>query len=490
MRTFLIILFTFLLPLSYSLAEKARPNIIYIMTDDQRWDTFGCYGRPEFQTTHIDKLAKEGVIFDNVYFAVSICAPSRATVMTGRYFASHQSGFSYPFNRRLTKEDFDNTYPAIFKNAGYRTGFIGKFGMFTERGGVKSENYFDYYAVRGRFIPKDDKELAHIYRKERDPKERTLKKGDAMIHFLDSQPKDKPFCLSVSFDAVKNNRDEDMYGPHTAIFENKTMSVPQNWVEGMNKKMPEVVQKYARGYRLHKTETSTPALYQKVARRFATQGYTVDQQVARLMKKLKEMNVLDNTIIIYTSDNGRFHGSHGLFSKALLYDDVMKAPFIVYDGRVAKRKRGYRESALVSFVDIAPTIIAMAGLEIPESMQGRDFSNILNKTQDRNTWRDYVFMENLFIEEIFKARIKGVEDLDEVNTQIIEGNRSYRSRGVRNTKYKYFVYYEQHPAIEELYDLSKDPQEMNNVAHDPSYKKVLVQLREKTEDLYQKHKQE
>ena len=489
MKTLFVTAFTFLLSLGHSLAEERKPNIVYVMTDDQRWDTFGCYGRPDFQTTNIDKLAKEGVIFDNVYYTVGICAPSRATVMTGRYFASHRSGFTYPFDRRLTKDDFDNTYPAVFKKAGYRTGFIGKFGIYTEAREVRPENYFDYYAVHGKFIPKDDAVLKHIYRAERDPKERTLKKGDAMIHFLDSQPKDKPFCLSVSFDAVKNDKDADMYGPHTAIFENKTMSVPENWVEGINEEMPEVVQKYARGYRIHKHQTSTPELYQKVARRFATQGYTVDQQVARLMKKLKEMKVLDNTIVIYTSDNGRFHGSHGLFSKALLYDDAIKAPFIVYDGRVSKRKRGYRESALISFADIAPTLISMADLEIPEKMQGKDFSNILNKTQDLSTWRDYVFMENLFIEEMFTARIKGVENIDEVNTQMVEGNRSYRSRGVRNTKYKYFVYYEQNPVIEELYDISKDPHEMNNVAHDPSYQKILVQLREKTEELYQKHKQ-
>ncbi len=487
MRTFFVIVFTFLLSLSNSKAEERKPNIVYIMTDDQRWDTFGCYGRPEFQTTNIDKLAKEGVIFDNVYYAVGICAPSRATVMTGRYFASHRSGFTYPFDRYINKEDFDNTYPAILKNAGYRTGFIGKFGIYTDVREVKTENYFDYYAVGRNFIPKDDTVLTHIFRAERDPKERTLKKGDAMIHFLDKQPKDKPFCLSVSFDAVKNDKDADMYGPHTAIFENETMSVPKNWVEGFNEEMPEVVQKYARGYRLHK-RTFTPALYQKVARRFATQGYTVDQQVARLMKKLKEMKVLDNTIIIYTSDNGRFHGSHGLFDKALLYDDAMKAPFIIYDGRLPKRKRGYRESALISFTDIAPTIISMAKLDIPKSMQGRDITNILNKTQDLSTWRDYVFMENLFIEEMFTARIKKLKNLEEVNAEMIKANRSYRSRGVRNTKYKYFVYYEQNPMIEELYDISKDPDEMHNIANDPSYQKVLLELRAKTEELYQKHK--
>ena len=418
--------------------DRKQPNIVFLMTDDQRWDTLGCYGRPEFKTTNIDKLAEQGVIFDNAYQAVAICAPSRATMMTGRYFASHKSGFTYPFDVPLTAEDFNDTYPARLKQAGYRTGFVGKFGIYTKD--VNSQDYFDFYAVGGRMIPKDDDILKHIFRSERDPKERTIKKGDALIHFLETQPKDQPFCILVSFDAVKNDKDKDMYGPHTEIFKDTVFSVPENWVEGENESLPDVVKNNARGYWLHKKKTSTPELYQTLARRFATQGYTVDKQVGRLMKKLEEMGELDNTIVIYTSDNGRFHGSQGLFDKALLYEESVKSPLIIFDGRVAKDKRGYRESALISSVDIAPTILARANVEEPEPMQGYQLTGILNSTQDMSVWRNAVFMENLFLQDMFTARINKVESLDDANNQLIAENKSYRSRGVRTERFKYFIY--------------------------------------------------
>ena len=227
-----------------------------------------------------------------------------------------------------------------------------------------------------------DAALEKIYNKDRPLNERTLKTGDAMIHFLETQSKDKPFCLSVSFYAVKNDKDIDMYPPHVKVFENYNFSVPENWVQGKNTKLPKVLDNW-RGVPFHMQRTSTPELYQKLVRRFATQGYTVDLQVGRLVEKLKEMGVLNNTIIIYTSDNGRFHGSHGLYDKSILYDESVKQPLIVYDGRKTKKEQGYREKAFVSSVDIAPTILSYAGIAIPTKMQGNSFKGILDKTQNR-----------------------------------------------------------------------------------------------------------
>lgn len=464
-------------------ADAKQPNIVFLMTDDQRWDTFGCYGRPEFQTENIDKLAQEGVIFDNAFHAVAICAPSRATMMTGRYFASHQSGFTYPFNVQLTPNDFDNTYPAQLKNAGYRTGFIGKFGIFTTAD-VELEKYFDYFAVREKRWPNNDTVLQDIYSPDRDPKERTLKKGDALIHFLDTQPIDQPFCISVSFDAVKNDRDRDMYGPHFEIFKDKVFSVPGNWVEGDNEQLPKVVKDNARGVPLHRGRTSTPELYQRLTRRFATQGYTVDQQVGRLIKKLTAMGVLDNTVVIYTSDNGRFHGSHGLYDKALLYDESVKAPLIVFDGRAPKKLRGRRESALISSVDIAPTILSLANVPVPDRMQGSELTRVLNQTQDMLQWRDTVFMENLFLQAMFTARNKPTDQQDQANTRLIAENKSYRSRGIRTERFKYFVYNEHQPPIEELYDLENDPLEQHNLVSNPEFASILTDLRTRTEEFY------
>ncbi|MGJ8643005.1 MAG: sulfatase-like hydrolase/transferase [Luteolibacter sp.] len=478
---------------TFSLAEAEKPpNIVFVMTDDQRWDTLGCYGRPEFKTETIDQLSAEGVTFDNAYHAVAICCPSRATMMSGRYFASHQSGFAYPHNKGFKKEEFDDTYHATLKRAGYRSGFVGKFGFRVASATYQSD--FDYVALKSKTSPNGmiwpmDEKLEAIFSKDRDPKERTIIKGDAMIHFLDTQPKDQPFVLSVSFDAVKNDSDRDMYGPDTEVFANQQMSVPGNWVEGKNEKLPKVVLDYCRGPRYHLERTSTPELYQKLARRFATQGLTVDHQVKRLMDKLEEMGVKDNTVVIYTSDNGRFHGSHGIYDKAILYDDVMKQPLIIWDGRKVGKQPGTRIDAMVSSTDVAPTIMELAGVDIPERVEGKSLTGFIDGSVDLTTWRESVFMENLFIEEMFKAGrgAPRTEKIDHaaINADLIENNRSYRSRGVRTPKFKYFVYFEHNPPIEELYDIEKDPLEMNNLAANPEYASALQSLRKETEELYQ-----
>ncbi|MDO7172469.1 sulfatase-like hydrolase/transferase [Mariniflexile sp. AS56] len=483
-----------------------QPNIVFLMTDDQRWDNFGCYGRPEFKTLNIDRLAEEGVVLDRAYYAIAICMPSRATIMSGRYDSNHNVDFSYPNNLTFSKADFKDTYPAQLKQSGYRTGFIGKFGFpvtddtYRATGGVSGYDmqknlgeYFDYFAgngvhFRGAFkMWPEDERLKEIYHKDRPLNERTLKTGDAMIHFLDTQPKDEPFCLSVSFYAVKNDKDIDMYPPHVKEFENQDFSVPENWVEGKNTKLPKLLDNW-RGVPLHMQRTSTPKLYQKLVRRFATQGYTVDQQVGRLVEKLKEMGILNNTIIIYTSDNGRYHGSHGLYDKSILYDESVKQPLIVFDGRITKEKQGYRENAFVSSVDIAPTILSFAGIEAPEKMQGNSFKGILDHTQNRDLWQKSVYSESLFITNLHSKR--KYPDFEIANQNIIKANKSYRSRGMRDDKYKYIIYYEHDPVIEELYEVDKDPYEMNNLANDKKYVEVLAKLRIETEKKYQSIKKE
>ncbi|WP_244648074.1 MULTISPECIES: sulfatase-like hydrolase/transferase [unclassified Lentimonas] len=465
-------------------AAIKRPNIVFLLTDDQRWDTLGCYGRTDVRTPNIDQLAAQGVAFDNAFYAVAICMPSRATMFTGRYFSDHRSGFTYPYNRTIPREEFDDSYPARLKGVGYRTGFVGKFGIRLEGSNRSATDYFDYFVSGNNpIVPKDDPGLKHIYRKGRPANERTLKKGDAMIRFLETQPEGQPFCLSISFDAVKNDKDADMYPPHVALFEGQEMWVPDNWVEGKSERLPKLLD-HCRGTYLHVARTSTPEEYQRRARRFAVQGYTVDKQVERLVNKLEEMGVMDNTIIIYTSDNGRFHGSQGLFDKAILYEESMKEPLIVFDGRAsANGQRGTRVDAMVSSADVAPTILSLAGLKVPSRMKGVDLSGLLDGTQDMSVWRDSVLMENFFIQEIHSAGVKKHPDIPGLNDEIIAGNRSYRTQGVRTERFKYFKYHEHTPVIEELYDLEADPYEQNNLINNPEFASVLADLRERTDEL-------
>lgn len=488
-------------PLVLPAHSKDRPNIIFLMTDDQRWDNFGCYGKPEFKTANIDRLADQGVIFDNAFYAVAICMPSRVTMLTGRYISSHRVGFTAPYDNTLSQSDFSKSYPAMLKEAGYRTGFIGKVGFAVTKEaqrpsspkGYELEKHFastfDFFVGDGthsggesRIWPADDPVLQEIYREGRINTGRTLKTGESVLRFLDTQPKDQPFCLSVSFLAVKHDRNAHMYRPHYDLFKDYEFSAPDNWVEGADEKLPKVVAENWRGPRLHIQRSSTPELYQRQVRRFAAQGYSVDQQVGLMMDKLEEIGLLDNTIVIYTSDNGRFQGSHGLFDKALLYEESIKAPLIVFDGRVPEYERGRREKALISSVDIAPTILSLAGLEAPAGMQGNDFSRVLKRTQNMSEWQSTVFMENLFLVSLYDSRDK--ENVDQINRNLIAANKSYRCRGVRTDRWKYFVYYEHKPPIEELYDLGSDPSEQNNLVEDPQFSEVLATLRKRTEVMH------
>ncbi|KAA5825233.1 sulfatase-like hydrolase/transferase [Algibacter amylolyticus] len=486
-----------------SLAQNKQPNIIFLMTDDQRWDNMGCYGRPEFYTPNIDKLASEGVVFDNAYYAVAICMPSRVTMMTGRYNSNHRVGFVAPDDYTLSQADFSKSYPAMLKKAGYRTGFIGKVGFTvtqeTTRPSTPKKHFykenmgttFDFFAGSETrddkgfvFWPENDTQLQDIYKPGRENSGRTLRTGEAMQRFIDTQPKDKPFCLSVSFYAVKHDANKDMYMPDFEQFKDVDFSVPNNYVEGENEKLPKVVKENARGVYLHRQRTAKQEQYQRLVRRFATQGYSVDDQVGLLIEKLKTKGLLENTIIIYTSDNGRFQGTHGLFDKCLLYDEAVKAPLIIYDGRMDATKQKRRENALISSVDMASTIVSLAGLKPTESMQGKDITGVLNQTQDMSQWRDTVFMEDLFLVDMFKARAN--PNADAINEKLVSENKSYRARGVRTKKWKYFVYYEHNPKIEELYDVENDPLEQNNLATNPEYKKELKKFRKQTEYLYQK----
>ena len=218
------------------------------------------------------------------------------------------------------------------------------------------------------------------------------------------------------------------------------------------------------------------------------QGYTVDNQVGRLVAKLKEMGVMENTVIIYTSDNGRFHGSHGLYDKAILYDEAVKEMLVVYDGRAPKERRGVRIDAMVSSTDVAPTIVSLAGVKPPEAMQGKDLSGWLKGNEDGTKWRDTVLLENFFIQAIHVANGKKDQEISERNEKLIADNRSYRTIGVRTKRYKYMRYYEHNPVIEELYDLDASPHEQKNVVADPEYADVLVDLRKRTEELHDEMK--
>jgi arylsulfatase A-like enzyme len=346
-----------------------RPNIIFLLADDQRADSLSSAGHAFSQTPNIDRLAREGVTFANAFTVQPICAPSRFAVFSGQYERVSGLGFNSPY--QVSQAQWQLTYPALFREAGYYTGFIGKFGVqfYSVDGGAPAQ--FDYWRAHDGWLPfwpKDlpDNPATHIYRDaEHDITTEIM--GEYIEEFLDTRPDGVPFNLSVSFSAPHNSvvstmypegadPDCDRYGckvmgypanenPRLAghpvydqLYRDKDVRAPQDTGTDPYRFIPEgVIDHEARkqwyDYNYY------PDLEPEHLIRYHQNVTGIDQVVGQLVEKLDRLGVADNTIIIYSSDHGLLNGEYGTGGKALLYDLVTKIPLIIYDPRVAPGER-------------------------------------------------------------------------------------------------------------------------------------------------------
>lgn len=442
----ILVILGFVLPASFARSADTdrpqRPNIIFILTDDQRWDSLGCAGNKIIQTPNIDGLAANGTMFRNCFVTTSICCCSRATFLSGQYNLRHGiSDFSKPFSAEAWKQ----TYPALLRQNGYRTGFIGKFGVGKNLTPMEKE--FDYWkglpAQAGMFFEKGD------------PRHKTARFGDEALEFLKDCSPEKPFCLSISFNAphardgqprefAPDPRDEKLY-------EDVTIPVPKTATDEFHKKLPEHARDLE-GRKRWKLRFTTPEAFQKTTKDYFRLITGIDREVGRIRDVLAERKLADNTVIIYTSDNGFFLGERGMADKWLMYEESIRLPLVVYDPRLAKESRGKPVDAMVLNIDVAPTMVDLARLPIPERMQGKSLVPFLGG-QPRE-WRSEFFYEHHFSEKIIPP-----------------------SEGVRTEKWKYIRWTKSDPVIEELYDLKADPLEEKDLSKEPEHRKTLEELR-------------
>jgi len=472
-------------PVGSALAQ-GRPNIIYLMSDDQRWDAMGCMGNPVINTPNMDRLAGEGVLFENAFLTTSICMASRASIMLGQFESRHKCNFERPSNRTISYAEFDKSYPRLLQKAGYRTGFIGKFGFAVSKNKIqncplnpdgtrddrkqlwKEQQYmpadkFDaWYGFPGQgvYFPNgaDGKHLTQIM-------------GGQAREFLQNCKPGRPFCLSISFKAPHGPTQpdpayKDMY---------KDVKIPRQVNDGDEyfEKLPKVVREYWRGRRVYKNEAS-PGRYQEFMTRYYQCISGIDVVIGQIRDELKRLKLDNNTIIIYTSDNGYFCGSKGLGGKCLAYEESIRAPLIIFDPRLDKSKRGKRRRELVMNIDFAPTMLDMAGVEIPAAMQGKSLMPLIEK--EKIKWRESIFAENNFTSHFMPA----LNDAGDQRGKVLE--RSIRSKSIRTERYKYVRYLEQRPMIEELFDIRNDPIEVSNLAEKSEYSDILASLRKLCDD--------
>ncbi len=428
--------------------ENDRLNIVFLLADDLRWNSLGCMGNSILQTQNIDDLARNGVRFTHACATTAISMVSRATILTGQYMSRHGiKEFGIP----LIEEAFVNTYPALLRKAGYWTGFVGKYGV-----GKIRETDFDFASEYERihWFPSGNGDSIHV----------TERNARDALKFLQERPQEKPFMLSVSFFATHaqdNHPDQYRYQPESEkYYSDVTIPVPETASEEYFRRLPPFIANDSNEGRIRwYWRFDTPERYQKYMKAYYRMLTEMDLAVGRIVAELKNQGIYDNTLIIFMGDNGYFHGEHGLADKWYPYEESVRVPLIVYDPRIKGKDRGATNDEFVLNIDIAPTIIAAAGLHIPEAMQGRDFSELYLSGR-KVKWRKDFYYEHPFVTS--EKRIPSSEAL------------------ITHTgKYILWPFY----AYEEYFDLTKDPLEKQNLINDPEYSSEIQEMRVRCEEL-------
>ncbi len=479
MKTFLALLSTCLLPLPLALAQSTpnRPNILFIMSDDHAAHAISAYGSRVNQTPNMDRLAKAGMRFENCFAVNSICSPSRATILTGKY--SHLNGVP-TFNR------FDGSQPTVAKYlqaAGYYTGMIGKWHLGSEPTG------FDKWAVLpGQGVYFDPAFL--------EPQGRRVIKGyatdiitDLALDFIRNRPKDKPFFLMCHHKAPHRPWEPDE--KHRAMFAGKHIPEPatlrddyatrtdairecrQKVFDDLTRRdlklePPAGLKAAARNEWLNvkPTEVETEVngkpqkltgdalnawKYQRYLQDYLACIQSIDDNVGRLLDWLDQDGLGTNTVVIYTSDQGFFLGDHGLYDKRFMYEESIRMPFLIrWPGVI---KPGTVQEAMAINPDFASTFMDLAGLPAPADMQGRSLVPLLKGRRPAD-WRTSWYY-------------RYYHDPGEHNTRA--------HYGVRTATHKLMYFWKKDQW--EMYDLVKDPDELHNLYNDPAQKEQVAKLK-------------
>lgn len=436
----LLSIILFLFPGTLS-AHQKHPNIIFILTDDHRWDAMSVMGHPVIKTPHLDRLADEGVLFENAFVTTSLCSPSRASFLTGQY--PHRHGVvtnhtPWDNNRNLT-------FLERIKAAGYDTAFIGKWHMpgegLPELRGV--DRFISFTKEGGQGVYYDCPLIIDGVETERPGKYITEDLTDFALDFI-GQQRSNPFCLYLSHKAVHFGFRPPKH--LKGVYKDVDLKLPpesDTWVT------------FTDNHPFVGALFPMNVLY----RSYCETVVSVDEQIGRILKKLQEMNILDDTLIVYAGDNGHFWGEHGLYDKRLAYEESIRIPFIVrYPGLI--KDPGRRAPQMILNIDLAPTLLDIVGIEIPADMQGMSLKPILEagSAPGRASWLYEHF-------PVFPIPIPGIT-------------------AVRTKRYKY-IEYQNHKRPREIFDLEADPKEKQNMTGTEKGRMLQEELKRELERLKQ-----
>ena len=403
-----------------------------------------CAGNAILQTPNIDALAAGGVRFTNSFVTTAICMSSRASIFTGLYTRSHGVLTAM---QSLTPRLLADSYPMLLRQAGYRTGFVGKWGL----GGALPVSRFDYFAGfagQGNYFERG--RTKHL----------TTLQADQAVEFLRGCRPDQPFCLSVSFKAPHvqdEGRDQPgIYAKYPydraleSLYRDATVGPPATvdaapWPAFFDS----TINRTREGMDFH------PEHYQETMKSLYRLLAGVDIAVGRIMAAVRDLGADDNTVVMFTSDHGSFYGEHNFGGKWLMNEESIRSPMIVRDPRLGAELRGVTRDEMVLNVDHCPTLLDLAGVPVPTGVQGRSLMPLIHGDR-RSPWRTEWFYEHHYL----PAKIAP-------------------SEGIRTDRWKYVRYTDADPLYEQLFDLGADPREQNNLATQPEHLATLGELRQR-----------
>ena len=432
-------------------AAAQRPSFVFFLLDDQSYLGMSCTGNTVLKTPGMDRLAAEGVLFEKSFVTTAICACSRACTYTGQHMRRHGV---QDFQTPLSAAQSQQTFPALLRKAGYRTAFLGKYAIGgTQHGQIAlpSEQFDLWYGF--------PQSIAFKQVVDGKPRYLTTVMTEKALAFLKETKPDQPFCLIMAIKEPHGPR--DFFDPeYMNPYADAKIPLPPNMTQKSFDAMPAAVRQGLNGA---DNWLKNPVRYEAEMRETYALIGRADLAVAQVCAALKERGLDDNTVVICTSDNGSFDGAHGLAGKWLMYEESIRVPLIIRDPRLPASTRGRRQQMALN-IDLAPTILAMAGVPVPAAMQGTDLQPVLRdpKAKGREDW----YYEHVYNTSPPRRPIP-------------------KSEGVRTERWKYIRYTEPTPPHEQLFDLEADPGEEKDLAGDPAHSETLARLRARC-DQYRK----
>jgi arylsulfatase A-like enzyme len=463
------------------LSASETPNLLFILTDDQRDNSFSGMGHPWVRTPNIDALLDKAIRFENAYIAEPTCRPSRAALLLGNHERINRNGFSS--RHRMTASQWADSYPELLRKSGYETGYSGKWHVNREKG-LEFKNMFDFFAGHDGHGP--------FYFKVENPDRsdglittNRQKTNDALT-FLRSRNIDKPFCLSIAFATPHGSKvksmhenvmepasldprlkDHPIYG---GMYRELDINYPMQNPDNPYSHIPRDVMDQDKGRNKTYAYVYDPVSSKEHHYRYYQMITELDVMIGELVAELKKLKLTDNTVIVFASDHGLLMGEYGMGGKGLLYDLTAKFPCFVYDPKAPSTMRGVSSKNIVSSLDLTATLLDYAGVAPARSMTGRSLKPLVRGEKPATPWRDGLYLENMYT-----------------------GRDTPLQEGYVDGDWKYIRYYkkpnpfdqddiDQHsgePVFEMLFSLKDDPAEVYNLAGDPNHQKKLAELRNK-----------